>query len=168
MKHIKNINENFNSNDLSVKICDKSKEIYEFISKYLHVMDFDSYINNENLYNVCVYDNNILIATDIFRMKDGKIHLNYSAVDEKYRNKGINKMMKYFIIDFAKKNNCTVITANVRESNIASINSFLSTGFTMNTKYDDLKYPDGEKKIPFFLYLDRFKEKIDKFKNFFK
>jgi ribosomal protein S18 acetylase RimI-like enzyme len=85
-------------------------------------------------------------------MKDGKIHMNYSAVDDAYRNKGINKKMKLKIIETGKQNGCTLITSNVRESNISSLKSQLSVGFKINDRAD-LKYPDGEKKIPLYLHL---------------
>ncbi len=132
--------------------CEKSKDSYDFVSKYLNIFDYDSYINNENLYQVCAFDNDKLIGVSIFRMKDSKIHLNYSAVDESYRNKGINKKMKIKIIEIGKENNCTLITSNVRQSNIASIKSQQALGFKINDRVD-LKYPDGEKKIPLYLNL---------------
>jgi len=80
------------------------------------------------------------------------IHLNYSAVDEAYRNMGINKSMKLRIIEIGRKNNCSLITSNVRQSNLASLKSQQDIGFKVNDKVD-LKYPDGEKKIPLYLHL---------------
>lgn len=153
MKYIKKLNENKLDN-LSIEISDKSKEIYDFISSYLNLIDFESYFNNENLYNIAVYDQQKIIAANIFRMKDGKIHLNYSAVNPNYRNIGVNKLMKKYIVKFAKQNNCSVITANVRKSNIKSLKSLLNSGFNINTNYNDLKYPDGEEKIALFLKLN--------------
>lgn len=133
-----------------VKQCLKSKESYDFVSRYLDIIDYESYINNDNLYQICAYYNNTLISVSIFRMKDGKIHLNYSAVDDNYRKMGINKSIKEEIIEFGKRNGCSIITANVRSSNVSSKKSLLSVGFKIN---DSVKryYPDGEEKISLYL-----------------
>jgi ribosomal protein S18 acetylase RimI-like enzyme len=146
------VNESFNN--IEIVECEKSRESYDFVSNYLDIIDFESYINNQNLYQVCAYENNILIGVSIFKMYDGKIHMNYGVVDANYRNVGINKKMKLKIIEIGKENNCSLITANVRESNIPSLRSLESVGFEINNKVD-LRYPDGEKKIPLYLYLNK-------------
>lgn len=151
MKHLVRFNENFNLNNLKVSECEKSRETYDFVDKYLDMIDFESYINNGNLYQICVYDGFILVGVSIFRMKDDKIHMNYSSVDESYRNRGINKMMKNKIIEIGRNNKCTVITSNIRQSNI-SLRSQKSVGFKVNDRVD-LSYPDGEKKLPLYLHL---------------
>ena len=129
-----------------------SRESYDFVAKHLDILDFDSYINNENLYQICAYDNDKLVGVSIFRMKDGKIHMNYSSVDETYRNQGINKKMKLKIIEIGRENGCTVITSNVRQSNLSSLKSQQVVGFKVNDRVD-LTYPDGEKKLPLYLHL---------------
>lgn len=135
--------------DILIKQEEKTKETYDFIKKYLDVIEFDNYINNNNLYQVVVRYNNLIIGIRIFRMSDGKIHLNYSAVIPKFRNKGLNKKMFNEIEKIGISNNVNIITSNVRESNIKSLKSLLGSGFQINKNYD-LKYPDGEKKIPLF------------------
>jgi len=150
MKYLRKFNESIDN--IKVVECDKSKETYDFVAKYLDILDFDVYINNENLYQVCVYDGDKLIGVSIFRMKDGKIHMNYGVVDPEYRNQGINKKMKLRIIEIGRENGCTVITSNVRQSNIASLKSQQSLGFKINDRVD-LSYPDGEKKLPLYLHL---------------
>ena len=140
----------FENYGINITTCDKSREIYDFVSKYLDIISYDSYITNENLYQVCGYNGDKLVAASIFRMKDGKIHMNYSAVDEAWRRQGLNTKLKNKIIAIGKKNNCNTITVNVRESNIASLNSLLSVGFKINDRVS-LFYPDGEKKIPLYL-----------------
>jgi len=141
-------------NEVNIKIveCKKSKKSYDFVEKYLDIIDYESYINNENLYQICAYDNEKLIGVSIFKMKDRKIHMNYSSVDELYRNKGINKKMKLKIIEIGRRNECIIITSNVRQSNIPSLRSQQSIGFKINDRVD-LTYPDGEKKIPLYLKL---------------
>lgn len=150
MKHLRKFNEQYEN--IIIKSCQKSEDSYSFASKYLKTIDIDSYLNNDNLHQICAFNNNELIGISIFRMKDGKIHMNYSAVKEEFRNKGLNKRMKLEIIKIGKENNCDVITANVRESNLPSLTSLLNVGFKINTSVN-LEYPDGEKKIPLYLKL---------------
>jgi ribosomal protein S18 acetylase RimI-like enzyme len=146
--------ENLNISDVSdsniiIKIEEKNKDTYDFISKYLDIIPFDDYISNENLYQVVGRKDNQIIGVRIFRMKDGKIHLNFSAIIENQRNKGINRKLLSVIEKFGIENAVTIITSNVRKSNLPSLKSLLKSGFLINKNYD-LSYPDGEKKIPLF------------------
>lgn len=139
--------------DIKVIETKKSIESYNMVSKYLdNIISFDDYINNENLFQVSAFDKTNLVGVRIFRMKDNKIHLNYSVVDVDYRNIGINKMMFDKILEIAKKNQVYIITSNVRESNIYSLKSLFKSGFSINDRVD-MKYPDGEKKIALYLKL---------------
>lgn len=145
--HIKNFNEhNINNIDIIVKLEQKNIDTYNFIKKYLNIIDYIDYINNDNLYQVVAYKNNKFVGLRIFKMKDNKIHLNYSAVIESERGNNINQLMFKKIEDIAINNNINLITSNVRKNNIASINSLLKSGFNINDKVK-LYYPDGEKKI---------------------
>jgi ribosomal protein S18 acetylase RimI-like enzyme len=150
MRYLRRFNESFDN--IEIVQCDKSRESYDFVAKNLDILDYDAYINNENLYQICAYDNDKLVGVSIFRMKDGKIHMNYSSVDEAYRNQGINKKMKLKIIEIGRENGCTVITSNVRQSNLSSLKSQQAVGFKVNDRVD-LTYPDGEKKLPLYLHL---------------
>ena len=150
MRYLRRFNES--SDNIEIVQCDKSRESYDFVAKHWDILDFDSYINNENLYQICAYDNDKLVGVSIFRMKDGKIHMNYSSVDETYRNQGINKKMKLKIIEIGRENGCTVITSNVRQSNLSSLKSQQVVGFKVNDRVD-LTYTDGEKKLPLYLHL---------------
>jgi ribosomal protein S18 acetylase RimI-like enzyme len=140
-------------NTILVKLVDKNKSVYDFISRYLKVIPFDDYINNKNLYQIGILKNNDLIGIRVFKMIDHKIHLNYSVVIEHERNKGINKEMFKAIEEIAIKNNITIITSNVRKSNTYSLKSLLSSGFSVNEK-SKLFYPDGEEKIALFKKLN--------------
>lgn len=139
----------FNSFDIRCFLCPKSKETYDFVASEFKIFPYENYISNENLYQVCCYSDDKLVGVRIFLMKEGKIHLNYTVVSESYRNKGINREMFDIIFDIASKNDISIITSNVRESNKASMKSLLASGFEVNDNVE-LFYPDGEKKIPFF------------------
>jgi ribosomal protein S18 acetylase RimI-like enzyme len=134
---------------MNVKFCKKSKKTYNFISKYLTVYSFEDYISNKNLYQACCYDRGKLVGVRIFRMKDSKIHLNYTAILEEYRRKGLNGLLFDKILRLAYLNNVTLITVNVRKSNKESLSSLFKSGFKVNKKIVQY-YPDGEKKIALF------------------
>jgi len=136
-------------NPIKIKLEDKSLETWNFTKKFLDVLDFNTYMENSNLYQVVARSLDDIVGVSIFKMKDGKIHINYSAVVEEKRSRGLNVEMTSEIEKIAKENNVDVITTNVRESNPASINSYLKSGFKINTNYS-LSYPDGEKKIALF------------------
>ena len=138
-----------NKNDIVIDEEEKTKETYEFVSQYLDILDFNDYITNPNLFQVVARLNNSIVGIMVFRMGDGKMHLNYSAVLPSERNAGLNKRMLDEVEKIASSNGINVITANVRESNTYSLRSLLSSGFEINQNYD-MKYPDGEKKIPVF------------------
>jgi len=101
MIHIKK----FESYDdaLQVKMCEKSKLSYDFASQYLDLIDYESYINNKNLHQYCLYINGDIVGISIFKMSDSKIHINYNAIKEEFRNKGYNKKLNEKIIEFGKK-----------------------------------------------------------------
>ena len=141
--------------NIKCSLCDKSKETYDFVSSEFEILPYDKYISNDNLYQVCCYVDNKLVGVRIFLMKEGKIHLNYTVVSSSYRNLGINRKMFDVIFDVANKNNVSIVTSNVRESNKASIKSLLASGFELNDRVE-LFYPDGEKKLPFFKKLKPF------------
>lgn len=147
--------------DIDVNLCEKSKVTYDFMSKYLDIIPFDGYINNENIFQVCAYDGDEMVGVRMFRMKDKKIHLNYAVVSESHRNLGVNKKMADKIIEMSKDSGVSIITSNVREGNKYSIKSLLSSGFQINDKVERY-YDDGEKKISFF---KKFKTKT--FESFF-
>lgn len=137
------------STSVDVRLIDKDQLTYDFISQHLNVIGYDEYINNENLYQVGAFLEGVLIGIRIFRMKDGKIHLNYSAVLNEFRGQGINTIMYSKIEEIAIEMGVNIITSNVRESNKSSLNSLLKCGFSINDRVE-LTYPDGEKKIPLF------------------
>jgi len=136
---------NYNKNN-------KTKESYMFLSNYLDVIDIKSFLNNDNLHQICVTDNDKLIAVSIFKIKNNKIHLNYTAIHKDYRRIKLNTKLKTIIINIAKQNNCKLITSNIRISNNASIKSHLKIGFKINNNYN-LKYKNNEKKISMYLKL---------------
>ena len=143
MKYLKSFNE---STSLIVKLIDKDLTTYDFISSYLNVISYEDYIVNENLYQVGCFSGGELVGLSIFRMVGDKIHLNYSAVLDEFRGGGINSMMFSEIEKIGKSNGVSMITSNVRESNVSSLRSLLKCGFSVNDRVD-LRYPDGERKI---------------------
>ena len=101
MKYLKS----FNESNSSVRLIDKDQTTYDFISSYLNVISFRDYIVNDNLYQVGCFINDELVGLRIFRMLDGKIHLNYSFVSEDYRGGGLNVEMFKKIEEKLKEKN---------------------------------------------------------------
>ena len=143
---------NFDS-PIIVDLEDKSTEHYDFLSKYLTIpFSVEDFYNNSKIEIVTARTTNKLVGVFLFVLNNNRIHMNYTAVDEKYRNKGINGKMMKFIINYAKEDGIEMITGNVRKSNEYSIKTMLSSGFQVNDKAIG-KYPDGEEKIPLYLKL---------------
>lgn len=139
--------------DINIIQSPKTDDSYHFLESHLKsIISKEDYINNESLLQVCAFFDKKLVGVRCFRMKDGKIHLNYSAVDVDYRKTGINQGMFNTIRNIAEKNDIQLITVNVRESNVNSLKSLLKSGFQINTNAE-LKYPDGEKKIALYFKL---------------
>lgn len=143
MKYLKKYNE---STSLIVKLIDKDLTTYDFIKSYLNVISYEDYIVNDNLYQVGCFSGGELVGLMIFRMLGDKIHLNYTAVLDEFRGGGINGMMLSEIEKIGVENGVSMITSNVRESNVSSLRSLLKCGFSINDRVD-LRYPDGEIKI---------------------
>jgi ribosomal protein S18 acetylase RimI-like enzyme len=143
MKYLKSFNE---STSLIVKLIDKDLTTYDFIKSYLNVISYEDYIVNDNLYQVGCFSDGGLVGLMIFRMVGDKIHLNYTAVLDEFRGGGINGMMLSEIEKIGVDNGVSMITSNVRESNVSSLRSLLKCGFSINDRVD-LRYPDGERKI---------------------
>ena len=142
MKYLKS----FNESNSSVRLIDKDQTTYDFISSYLNVVSYDDYIVNDNLYQVGCFSDGELVGLSIFKMVGDKIHLNYSVVSEDYRGGGLNIEMFKKIEEIGRSNGVSLITSNVRESNVSSLKSLLKCGFSINDRVD-LRYPDGERKI---------------------
>ena len=132
-------------------IVDRTKENFDFLSSYFDIkMDLNSYMKNSNIKNIEVRIGDVLIGDCMFVLKENRsVHMNYTFILESYRNKGINQEIKRRVIDWCRKNGYNKVTCNVRESNKESLSSLLKSGFKINSNYD-LKYPDGEKKIPLY------------------
>jgi ribosomal protein S18 acetylase RimI-like enzyme len=136
-----------------IDLEDKSTEHYSFLSKYFTIpFSVEDFYSNDKINIVTARHINKLVGVSLFVINNDRIHMNYTAVDEKYRNKGINNDIKNFIIKYAKECNINLITTNVRKSNEYSLKTFLSSGFQINDKAIG-KYPDGEDKIPLYLKL---------------
>ena len=70
-----------------------------------------------------------------------------TLVEEQSRGQGINQHLLSFIYDNAKKiGDVKYLLANIRESNKASINSFIKNGYKVSKKFTT-PYKNGEKKI---------------------
>ncbi len=139
-----------NFDNILYSIVGGSKENFEFLSNFDAIPSIESYLSSPRIKIVEARLNDELIACSMFVLKENSVHLNYTFVIDSYRNKGVNQGLKKTLVDWCSKNGYAKITCNVRESNIPSLSSLIKSGFNINTNYNDLKYPDGEKKIPLY------------------
>jgi ribosomal protein S18 acetylase RimI-like enzyme len=154
----------------TLSLEEKSMEHYEFVRNHFDFpvdIDFKNFSEDKDKYVVGVRLENDsplkpLIAVSIFSMLDDKINIDYVSIDKEYRKKGINKTINCLIEEIATANYIDYLTANIRESNINSINSFLKCGFEV-CEDRKFKYKNGDPKIHVFKKLPIHKQTV-KFK----
>jgi len=131
----------------------KRKSQLKFLDKYFNIRTTDEvYLKQSTLGVITARRYLMLVGVSVFFTENGKLHLNYTAVDTKHRNIGINKLMKKELISYAKGKNISKITANVRESNIFSVKSLISSGFKLDNE-NTTKYENGDNKLLFYLFI---------------
>lgn len=143
--------------DYTLSVEEKSMEHYEFVRNHFDFpvdIDYQKFIDSTDRYVVSVRmknDNPIndigfLVGVSIFRMSDDKINIDYVAINKEYRRKGINRAINNLIEDIAVSNFIDYLTANIRETNLNSINSFTRCGFSVDENRVR-KYSNGDIKI---------------------
>lgn len=143
--------------DYTLSVEEKSMEHYEFVRNHFDFpvdIDYQKFIDSTDRYVVSVRmknDNPIndigfLVGVSIFRMSDDKINIDYVAIDKEYRRKGINRAINNLIEDIAVSNFIDYLTANIRETNLNSINSFTRCGFEVDEN-KVCKYSNGDVKV---------------------
>ena len=144
----------------------KAMEHYEFVRNHFDFpvdIDYKNFMDDTDTYVVTVrsdtVNNPYIMGVSIFRMYDDKINIDYVAIDKEYRRKGINRAINLLIEDIAMGNYIDYLTANIRETNCNSINSFLKCGFEVNEN-KRFKYKNGDIKIHVFKRLRIFEEKV--------
>ena len=86
-----------------------------------------------------------IIGVCVLSIFFSSINIDYTVVDPKYRKQGINRAILGFINNIAQEQNITKLTANIRETNEASLNSFTQAGFVPEEKTE--QYKNGEQKV---------------------
>lgn len=136
----------------------KSMEHYEFVRNHFDFpvdIDYQKFMECDLNYVVAVRMESVdspvkfLLGVSIFSLLEDKIHINYVAIDKEYRRKGINRAINELIEDIARGNYIDYLTANIREKNLNSINSFTKCGFEINTNRM-CKYQNGDVKVHVF------------------
>ena len=90
------------------------------------------------------------IGKAIFKINDNKAHVNIIATKNEERNKGVAKKITNEVEFFCKSKGVELITSNVSENNINSINLHISCGFTENKNAIGRFYDDGSRKLAFY------------------
>jgi ribosomal protein S18 acetylase RimI-like enzyme len=140
--------------DYTLSVEPKSMEHYEFVRNHfdfpVDIGDYQNFMECPNRYIVAVRMNSsinpFLIGVSIFNMLKDKINIDYVAIDKEYRRKGINRAINNLIEEVALSNYIDLLTANIRETNVNSMNSFQKCGFIINENRM-CKYSNGDIKI---------------------
>ena len=139
--------------DYTLSVEPKSMEHYEFVRNHFDFpvdIDYKMFMESSDRYVVAVRMNSpinpFLIGVSIFKLMDDKINIDYVAIDKEYRRKGINRATINLIEEVATSNYIDLLTANIREHNTNSINSFQRCGFIINENRH-CKYSNGDIKI---------------------
>ena len=129
----------------------KSKENFDMIKSHFDIpITFEHYMNGDHIFVCETFVGDSLAGVSILNIRDrvmGNIdipvdfkppicHINYTLVDEDFRNIGIGRGLKQCILDFAKSKGCGVVSARIEPSNYQSIRSIMSMGFVKNNKTD--------------------------------
>lgn len=141
--------------EYNVRFAQKELKHYDLLcSEFDICFDKEEFVLRNDLFIVEACVNSELAAVSIFRLRSISsaqkiIRLFYTVVKKEYRGHGINKSIKSFVENYAIQEDVSKILANVRESNLPSRKSLLSSGFKEDSSCD-LYYKNGERKIRFF------------------
>ena len=137
----------------TLSVESKSMEHFEFVKNHFDCpvdIGYNDFMEDTSKYviGVRIEGTNIpcLIGVSMFKMLDDKINIDYVAIDKEFRRRGINRSINELIEEIATGNYIDLLTANIRETNTNSINSFLKCGFVICNN-EVLKYNNGEIKI---------------------
>ena len=90
----------------------------------------------------------------IIRLSGDRCHINTIAVIDDYKNSGIGSKILQAVISLCESAGVKLITANVSENNIPSINLFVNSGFKQNEDVTDRFYDDKSQKLAYYLELN--------------
>lgn len=136
-------------NDIEVKIAQKNEINFNlFKNQFPDIpISFEQYLQRPHIMVSEAKLDNKVVGASLFVVKDSRpnfkeiaipidvdyklprIHMNYTAVLEKYRKMGIGKALKLSVMDYAKSIGAGIITSNIKVDNIASQNLSLSCGW---------------------------------------
>lgn len=124
-----------------------SREFYRFIQQaFTPYFTMDEYLKSRSIKTVCMYAEGALAAVSFFIVREKEICCAYTFVKAEARRQGRNKTLKLFIEEYARKKGIFTFVAHVRENNIASLNTLLSLGYSVDTS-ENLFYKNGDRKL---------------------
>lgn len=139
--------------DLSIKSEINSEEHYSFLCIGFNPwFSVDRFLSDNNIKTLAVRLNNKLIGLSCYKIKKNEILNLYTFISPHFRKRGINKEIKSIIekLNFNKKQ----FVSHVRESNIPSIQSLLSSGYVIDHDFNKC-YSDGTKMLRMYKIIDK-------------
>jgi RimJ/RimL family protein N-acetyltransferase len=128
-----------------IQELEKNPENYEFIRRFLEMPPYEIYISKTHWKQLGYFVNGIMVGSILFSNMTESSHIRYTVVLEKYRGAAINKELVQVVLSHAEQQGFNRVTTNIRQSNLASLRSFLGCGFLIYRA--DKQYKDGELKI---------------------
>ncbi len=129
------------------KYSDKDYDWFEEV--FPLKMDRNKLLSVSDLYTIHYGDK----GKSIIRLSGDRCHINTIAVIDDYKNGGIGSEILHSVINLCKSGGVKLITANVSENNIPSINLLVNSGFKQNEDVTDRFYDDGNQKLAYYLDL---------------
>lgn len=131
-----------------------SREFYHFIKQaFTPYFTIEEYLKSNSIKTVSMYSEGTLAAVSFFIVRKDEICCAYTFVKAEARRQGRNSALKLFVEEYARKKGIFKFVAHVREQNIASLNTLLSLGYTVDTS-ENLFYSNGDKKLTLRKLLD--------------
>ena len=129
-----------------VREIEKNKKHYDFINQYLLLPEYEVYLTKDHWRQLGYYSHSgRLVGSIIFAVQPTRTLILYTVVTLDWRGTGINKQLATAVERISAELNKTRVSVNIRQTNTASLISFLKSGYLISRSTDS--YNNGEKKI---------------------
>ena len=113
---------------------------------------------NPNALPLVAESNSGIIGYSVAHLVIDEMHLLNLSINKEFRRQKIGQLLLTLNIDYAHQKACSIITLEVRKSNIAAIGLYRKFGFKKITIRRGYYEPGGEDALTLAMYLDGFAE----------
>lgn len=129
--------------------CHRTEEQYRFMTNHFSpFFDEEQYLRDKSFHCCEVRNTETLAAVSMVQLQYefNRLRLLYTLVHPSFRRRGINSLIKDAVEKKARQCGVAYLYAHVRESNEASLQSLLKSGFILFDEGDAF-YKNGERKL---------------------